>query len=57
MQNKTVSGILLFFTENVLLINPRIERLINVIKSLLILSVIVNDISPTLNFSVYQNWS
>lgn len=56
MQNKTVSGILLFFTENVL-INPRIERLINVIKSLLILAVIVNDISPTLNFSVYQNWS
>ena len=58
MQNKSISDILLFFTENILLINPRIKRLINIIKSLLnCLLFKVNDVSPFFSFSVYQNWS
>lgn len=58
MQNKSISDILLFFTENILLINPRIKRLINIIKSLLnCLLFKVNVISPFFSFSVYQNWS
>lgn len=57
MQSKSISDLLLFFTENIL-INPRIERLINIISSLLnCLLFKVNDISPFFSFSFYWNWS